>query len=178
MSEASSGLAVHPRPAPETDAPTGLLRSVFRGHPAGVAIITCSHEGMPYGATVTSVASVSATPPVISFSLARSISAFAAFSGARLVGIHFLAEEQEDLARTFATSGIDRFAGIEWAMSPLGVPELPVTGNRLLVSPATKVATGGSALFLADVVSGENDADHRPLLYQAGEYHRLPRALP
>jgi flavin reductase (DIM6/NTAB) family NADH-FMN oxidoreductase RutF len=178
MRNSSSSLSVRSATGPATDPPDRLLRAVFRGHPAGVAIITCSQDGKPFGATVTSVASVSASPPVISFSLARSLSAFTAFSRAGLIGVHFLTVGHEELARTFATSGIERFAGVPWTMNSAGVPELRVAGNRLLVSPAKKVAIGSSSMFLADVVSGESDSHHYPLVYQAGEYHRLSRSEP
>ncbi|MBW8821649.1 MAG: flavin reductase, partial [Streptomyces sp.] len=46
-----------------------LLRSVFRQHAAGVAVITASGDAGPVGFTATSLASVSAEPPMLSFGI-------------------------------------------------------------------------------------------------------------
>lgn len=43
--------------------------SAFRLHPAGVALVIGQHEQGPVGVTVSSLASVSASPPLVSFSL-------------------------------------------------------------------------------------------------------------
>ncbi|MET9972722.1 flavin reductase family protein, partial [Streptomyces sp. NPDC006356] len=43
-----------------------LLRSVFRRHAAGVAVITARGETGPVGFTATSLSSVSAEPPMLS----------------------------------------------------------------------------------------------------------------
>ena len=46
------------------------FKDAFRGHPAGVAIITAMGPSGPVGLTASSVASVSAQPPMLAFSLA------------------------------------------------------------------------------------------------------------
>lgn len=56
---------LHPRWVP---ASPELLRSVFRQHAAGVAVITARGESGPVGFTATSLASVSADPPIGSLS--------------------------------------------------------------------------------------------------------------
>ncbi|MCU1522240.1 MAG: flavin oxidoreductase, partial [Arthrobacter sp.] len=45
----------------------GTFREMFRRHAAGVAIITANHNGVPFGFTATSVASLSAKPPRFTF---------------------------------------------------------------------------------------------------------------
>ena len=53
--------------APSTTVPSGITdayKSAFRGHPAGVAVITAEGPDGPTGLTASSVASVAIDPPV------------------------------------------------------------------------------------------------------------------
>ncbi|MFE7431305.1 flavin reductase family protein, partial [Streptomyces sp. NPDC057545] len=52
-----------------------LLRSVFRRHAAGVAVITAA-AGRPVGFTATSLNSVAAEPPLVSFGVGTSSSSW------------------------------------------------------------------------------------------------------
>ncbi|MGQ4336108.1 flavin reductase family protein, partial [Streptomyces hayashii] len=63
-----------------------LLRSVFRRHAAGVAVITASGGTGPVGFTATSLSSVSAEPPMLSFGIGTGASSWPAVSGAEYVG--------------------------------------------------------------------------------------------
>jgi Conserved protein/domain typically associated with flavoprotein oxygenases, DIM6/NTAB family len=86
-----------------------LLRSVFRQHAAGVAVITAQGRSGPVGFTATSLSSVSAEPPIVSFGIGVGASSWPAISESEHVGIHILGEHQQELAATFARSGADRF---------------------------------------------------------------------
>lgn len=109
-----------PRPASPD-----LLRSVFRRHAAGVAVITASGARGPVGFTATSLTSVSAEPPVVSFGIGTGASSWPAISEAGHVGVHVLGEHQRELAATFARSGADRFgAPTRWRKGPEEVPVL------------------------------------------------------
>jgi hypothetical protein len=69
--------------------------------------------------------SVSLDPPLVSFCLANTASAGPAVARAQVVAVHVLSREQEQVARIFATSGIDRFAAHgAWRPGPAGVPLL------------------------------------------------------
>ena len=57
------------------------FKAAFRGHPAGVAVITADAGG-PVALTATSVSSVSADPPLLIFSISAQSSAAAAFARA------------------------------------------------------------------------------------------------
>ncbi len=99
-----------------------LLRSVFRRHAAGVAVVTAQGGGRPVGFTATSLSSVSAEPPLISFGIGVGGSSWPVMSEADHVGVHILGEHQEALAGVFATSGADRFgAPTGWREGPEGV---------------------------------------------------------
>src|SRR5689334_17483056 len=97
-----------------------LFRGLLRHHAAGVVVVTAP-GAPPAGFTATSFTSVSLDPPLVSFGIAHSASAWSAVRAAATVAVHVLGEHQESVARTFATSGIDRFAAHgAWRPGPDG----------------------------------------------------------
>src|SRR5256885_15201064 len=86
-----------------------LLRSVFRRHAAGVAVIPARGDAGPVGFTATSLTSVSAEPPLLSFGIGLGASCWPAMATTDHIGVHILGDHQQDLAATFAKSGADRF---------------------------------------------------------------------
>ncbi|MER6690636.1 flavin reductase family protein [Streptomyces minutiscleroticus] len=152
-----------------------LFRSVFRRHAAGVAVITARHGGAPAGFTATSLTSVSAEPPLVSFGISTAASSWPAVSGAGHVGVHILGEHQEGLAATFARSGADRFgAPTGWREGPEGVPLLDGVLAWLVCRVVARVPAGDHRVVLAEVVHGDPSAGPgRPLLYHQGRFGAL-----
>ncbi|MEU6769080.1 flavin reductase family protein [Streptomyces sp. NPDC046853] len=151
-----------------------LLRSVFRQHAAGVAVITAQGPAGPVGFTATSLVSVSAEPPMLSFGIGTGASSWPAISEADHVGVHILGEHQLDLASTFARSGADRFgAGTRWYEGPEGVPVLDGTLAWLVCRVAARVPAGDHRIVLAEAVVGDPAGVGRPLLYHQGRFNAL-----
>ncbi|MET8976670.1 flavin reductase family protein [Streptomyces sp. NPDC004539] len=151
-----------------------LLRSVFRRHAAGVAVITATGEDGPVGFTATSLTSVSAEPALLSFGIGVGASSWPAVSRARHVGVHILGEHQTDLAATFARSGADRFgAPTSWHEGPEGVPVLDDVLAWLVCRVHTRVPAGDHRIVLAEVVLGDPTRAGRPLLYHQGRFNAL-----
>ncbi|BCL32624.1 flavin reductase family protein [Streptomyces aurantiacus] len=151
-----------------------LLRSVFRQHAAGVAVITARGDQGPVGFTATSLASVSAEPPLISFGVGTAASSWPAISRTDHVGVHVLGEHQQDLAATFARSGADRFGEpTVWREGPEGVPVLDGVLAWLMCRIVTRVPAGDHRIVLAEVVLGDPAGAGRPLLYHQGRFNGL-----
>ncbi|MEV2213515.1 flavin reductase family protein [Streptomyces sp. NPDC050997] len=151
-----------------------LLRSVFRRHAAGVAVITARGDAGPVGFTATSLTSVSAEPPLLSFGIGTGASSWPAVSESEHVGVHILGEHQQDLAATFARSGADRFgAATVWGEGPEGVPVLDDVLAWLVCRVVTRVPAGDHRIVLAEVVLGDPTGPGRPLLYHQGRFHGL-----
>ncbi|MGW5783279.1 flavin reductase family protein [Streptomyces sp. NPDC003757] len=151
-----------------------LLRSVFRRHAAGVAVITAPGPGGPVGFTATSLTSVSARPPLLSFGIGTGSSSWPAVSEAEHVGVHLLGEHQEELAATFARSGADRFAApTAWREGPKGVPVLDGVLAWLVCRAVARVPAGDHRIVLAEVLVGDPAGEGRPLLYHQGRYQGL-----
>ncbi|MEU6537370.1 flavin reductase family protein [Streptomyces sp. NPDC047000] len=151
-----------------------LLRSVFRRHAAGVAVITARGADGPVGFTATSLSSVCAEPPMLSFAMGTGASSWAAIESSGLVGVHILGEHQEDLAVTFARSGADRFgAATAWYEGPEGVPVLEDVLAWTVCRVVTRVPAGDHRIVLAEVLAGDTGGTGRPLLYHQGRFNGL-----
>jgi flavin reductase (DIM6/NTAB) family NADH-FMN oxidoreductase RutF len=155
-----------------------LFRALLRRHAAAVVVVTAPGEP-PAGFTATSFTSVSLDPPLVSFCLARSASAWPAVGTADVVAVHVLGQEQEEVARTFATRGIDRFAAHgAWRPGPGGVPLLDGVLARMVCRVVRRVEAGDHTIVLAAPVAGEHHADPEatPLVYHSGAYARLRKS--
>lgn len=187
-SPATSPLTVTPVRAlrtPEHDLagldPTAF-KTAFRGHAAGVAVITADAGDGPVGLTATSVFSVSAEPPLFVFSISGQSSSAPVIRRTETLVVHLLGAEQLDAARRFATSGIDRFADEStWTRLPTGEPLLAGVGeggsgvwirgrvvDRMEAGGSTVVAVHALEASLAD---GEGATE--PLVYHDRTWHRL-----
>jgi flavin reductase (DIM6/NTAB) family NADH-FMN oxidoreductase RutF len=93
--------------------------------------------------------------------------------------VHLLGAGHAELARTFATSGIDRFAApTRWHRLPTGEPVLDGAAAWLRVSIEHRHPAGGAYLVIGrveEVGLAEHDA---PLLYHDGSYQALQRITP
>jgi flavin reductase (DIM6/NTAB) family NADH-FMN oxidoreductase RutF len=151
-----------------------LLRSVFRRHAAGVAVITAQSGTGPVGFTATSLTSVSAEPPMISFGVGTGASSWPAISTTDHVGVHILGEHQQELAATFARSGADRFgAPTVWREGPEGVPVLDGVLAWLVCRIVARVPAGDHRVVLAEVTLGDPSGSGRPLVYHQGRFGGL-----
>ncbi|MET8244207.1 flavin reductase family protein [Streptomyces sp. NPDC005202] len=151
-----------------------LLRSAFRRHAAGVAVITARGDAGPVGFTATSLTSVSAEPPLLSFGISTGASSWPVISGTDHIGVHVLGEHQQELAATFARSGADRFgASTAWREGPEGVPVLDDVLAWLVCRIIGRVPAADHRIVLAEVVLGDPTGTGRPLLYHQGRYTAL-----
>jgi flavin reductase (DIM6/NTAB) family NADH-FMN oxidoreductase RutF len=151
-----------------------LLRSVFRRHAAGVAVITARGEAGPVGFTATSLTSVSAEPPMVSFGVGTGGSSWPAIAASDHVGVHVLGEHQQELAATFARSGADRFgASTVWREGPEGVPVLGGVLAWMVCRVVARVPAGDHRIVLAEVLLGDPTGVGRPLLYHQGRFNGL-----
>lgn len=83
----------------------------LRDHAAGVTVITADSATGTVGLTATSVVSMGAEPPILTFSLSALSSSTPRFLDAETIVVHLLADEDEDedIARLRAAPGGDRF---------------------------------------------------------------------
>ncbi|WP_423836144.1 flavin reductase family protein [Streptomyces cathayae] len=93
-------------------------------------------------------------PAKVLFCLATASSSFAVLKNARRIAIHILAQDQEDIARRCATSGLtgaDKLEGVAWTAGPDGVPLIPGTSAILTGTTDELITSGDHVIILIDV---------------------------
>jgi 3-hydroxy-9,10-secoandrosta-1,3,5(10)-triene-9,17-dione monooxygenase reductase component len=99
-------------------------RQVLGHFPTGVTVVTAMEAGDPTGLAVGSFTSVSLEPPLVAFLPARGSKSWPRIESAGRFCVNILADDQEHVARIFATSGTDKFRGLGWRASSNGAPLL------------------------------------------------------
>ncbi|WP_405913674.1 flavin reductase family protein [Streptomyces sp. NBC_01020] len=167
-----------PSPVPSAYSAPGIaperFRQVFRRYPAGVVAVTADSGRGPVGFTATSLTSLSLEPPLVSFGIAVTASSWPHIERATTAVINFLSSDQEPLARTFAKSGIDRFAApTQWRRLPGGEPVLGGVAGWLRLGVEQIVPAGDHRIVVARVEESWLDESRGPLVFHDGNYLSL-----
>jgi len=150
------------------------FKAAFRHHPGGVALVTALGPEGPVALTATSVASVSADPPLLVFSVSELSSSYSTIVGADTVVVHLLSAKDRHLAKLGATSGIDRFADTSiWRALPTGEPVF--NGTRWIrAAIVSRIAAGTATLIIAEALETDlTEAVGEGLVYVDRTWHRL-----
>lgn len=167
--------------------PAEVFKALFRGHPSGVVVITADAGEGPVALTASSVASVSAQPPLLVFSVSTLPSASAVLARAETVVVHFLDAQDIEVAKLGATSGIDRFAQAQ-TWTRLENSETVYDGVRAWArcEITKRVPAGESTVFIARALESRVARDAAPgdagdagdaLVYHNRTWHRLGEAV-
>ena len=148
------------------------LRRVAGRFATGVTVVAATCDGVPGGLTVNSFASVSLDPPLVLVCISRAARAYRCVDGAGGFAASILAEDQEDVARLFASLDEDKFAKVGHHPSPRGHPLIAGACAWLDCEVVARHAGGTHTIFVARV-TGLGAADGRPLLFHGGRYARL-----
>lgn len=146
------------------------LREAFRGAAASTWVITAAGETGPVGFTAVSVASVSLSPPLVSFNLTKNSSSLVTLARTGAAALHLLAAGQEDLAHRFAGDRAQRFVADQtWRYDDHGLPWVNDVAVRLVTQLVDLVDTGDSFLAVARVLH-TRATGQPPLLRYQGDY--------
>lgn len=170
--------------APETGAAaagsglTEAFLAAFRHHPSGVAIITAEGAEGPVALTVSSLISISASPPMVAFSLSASSSSAKVVERAASVVVHFVRRADMQLARLCATSGKDRFGpDVRWSRLDSGEPYYPQVELWFRAALRGRLETPGACLVTAELTSVSDGAhatrQAEALVYSNRAWHAL-----
>ncbi|MBO9577455.1 MAG: flavin reductase family protein [Microbacteriaceae bacterium] len=174
----------HPVAAVTPDEASGMtpesFKAVFRGHPGGVAVITADAGDGPVALTATSVASVSAEPPLLIFSASSLSSSTPTFLKAETVVVHLLDAHDLEVAKLGATSGIDRFADTSrWTRLTTGEPVFNDVRAWIRGAVVNRMEAGGSTVIAVHALRSFIARDPEPgaaqdaLVYHNRGWHRL-----
>lgn len=161
----------------ESDAATEAFKQAFRRHAAGVAAVTALADGTrPVGFTATSVASLAASPPLVTFNMARVSSAWPAMVEGNHVAIHTLGPRTRHLAVKLAADNAVRFEGDHWSAGRYGVPILKDVTSWMLGEIIEVHPVHENAVIVVRIETGALGDEDEALLYHERAYQR-PVAL-
>ncbi|MYW90400.1 flavin reductase family protein [Amycolatopsis rubida] len=139
------------------------FRDLMAGVCAPVAVVTTADGDGPHGATVSSLASLSLRPALISIALDRRSRLLSRIQAAGRFGVNVLSAGQDDLATVFAKPGADRFSAARWSPSS-GLPRLDDVAGWAVCELAQAVPAGDHLLLVGQVVLAVS-APRPPLVY-------------
>lgn len=155
------------------------FRDSFRGHPAGVTLITATVDDEPVGIVLSSVSSLSLDPLSISFSFMKRTGSAEKLLRAESLMVHFLSDCHADLAALFARSSAERFSPDQgWLRAPTGEPLLPNCRAVMRVKIADTAQAGESTLCAAEVLDIQHDDSKSALLFMGHKFYSIDGLQP
>ena len=160
-------LRLPPPPAPRTD-----LRKVISVIPTSVAILAIRSTQTVHATTVSSLASVSLEPPLVSVCLANGSRTLELVRDAKAFALSVLASDQDPLASRFADSrsaGAGQFSGVPHHMGPFG----PVIDSAAawIGCKLEGMQQWGDHHIVVGHVSQAEATGRRPIVRHDGAYH-------
>lgn len=150
----------------------------FRRHAAGVAVITAlTPDGRPVGFTATSLASLSAAPPIATFNMARIASSWPAIEQTERVAIHMLGQDDFEVATIMAGPNAHRFDGDHWEPGPYGLPILTHVTAWMVGTIVARTPVADNAMIAVQIDEGALGEPDEPLLYHERRYRALGAQL-
>jgi 3-hydroxy-9,10-secoandrosta-1,3,5(10)-triene-9,17-dione monooxygenase reductase component len=101
-----------------------LFKKVLGHFATGVTIVTAMESGQPVGFTCQSFVALSLDPPMIAIVAGKTSTSWPRMIEAGTFCVNILADHQEALSRSFAISGSEKFAGVQWTIGVSGAPVL------------------------------------------------------
>jgi flavin reductase (DIM6/NTAB) family NADH-FMN oxidoreductase RutF len=167
--------SAHGRATPP-DFDAGHFRHALSQFATGVTVVTTRSEGGPgkpafVGVTASSFNSVSLDPPLVLWSLGTQANSFPLFHSGSHYVINILAASQLDLCKRFATLKGDRFANIDYVLSPTGLPILGQSLAWFECHNRSRYDEGDHVIFVGEVERCSWRAGASPLLFHGGRYY-------
>jgi flavin reductase (DIM6/NTAB) family NADH-FMN oxidoreductase RutF len=152
------------------------FRRVLGSFAAGVTVVTTrGTDGTAYGLTATAFTSVSLNPPLVLVCVDKRSESHPHLPKSKIFAVNLLAADQEELSGRFATSGTDKFAGLETTTAVTGAPILKGALGYVDCRTTQIVDAGDHTIFIGEI-QALDAVEGAPLLYFRGAYHSLPRA--
>ena len=145
------------------------FRTVLGHFASGVVVVTGMHDDGPAGFTCQSFFSLSLEPPLVALAPGKSSSSWPKASLNGNLCVNVLSSEQEAIARTFADSAADKFAGLGWSPAAHGAPRLD-GALAWIDCEVEAVYDGGDHWLVVARVSDLEASEGEPLLFYRGGF--------
>ncbi|WP_433825658.1 flavin reductase [Actinoplanes sp. CA-015351] len=157
------------------------FRSVLGQWPSGVCVVTTTGPNGLHGMTASSFSSVSLDPPLVSVCLGNHLPSRTLLGEAGKFAISFLGKDQAHIGRRFAGQDreiTDRFAGLDWTMTPNGCPVLSDAVAWLDCTVAHAYPGGDHTIFVGAVTEAALPRVISPLLFHSRNWGQVAQPLP
>jgi 3-hydroxy-9,10-secoandrosta-1,3,5(10)-triene-9,17-dione monooxygenase reductase component len=150
------------------------FRKVLGRLPTGVVIVTGGDPQEPTGLVCGSFMSVSLDPPLVAVAPAKTSTSWPKIELTGKFCANVLAEGQEELARRFAVSGGDKFAGVDWQPAPAtGAPLLTGVAAWIDCRVHNRIEAGDHWLVLGEVLELSVQQESGALVFHGGSFRPL-----
>ncbi|MEU4321779.1 3-hydroxy-9,10-secoandrosta-1,3,5(10)-triene-9,17-dione monooxygenase reductase subunit [Nocardia fluminea] len=149
------------------------FRTVLGQFCTGITVITAlDPAGEPIGFACQSFAALSLDPPLVLFCPTKGSRSWAAIEAAGRFCVNVLSEEQQPVCARFGSRETDKFAGVSWHTSELGVPVIDESLATIECTVDSVVDGGDHYIVIGRVhaLSESAATGGRPLLFYRGQY--------
>lgn len=149
------------------------LKAAFANFPSGVTAVCAELDGEVVGMAVSSFTAVSLDPPLVSVCVMNGSRTWRRLQYAPRLGVSVLAADQGAVCGAMGARRVDRFAGIDTAVTPEGAVFVRGAGVWLECEVQTLLPAGDHTIVLLRVLGLDVDTDREPLVYLAGDVRGL-----
>lgn len=161
------------RAQPITVDETLTLRKAFGAYPTGVTVVTTiDPQAGPIGLTCNSFASVSLSPPLISWSIIKGSSRAKYFMEAKHFAVSILGAHQASIAQGFAKSATEGFQNTAHYPADSNCPMIAGAAAVLDCQTYATYELGDHIMFIGYVTS-HSRFDAEPLVFFGGQFGSL-----
>jgi flavin reductase (DIM6/NTAB) family NADH-FMN oxidoreductase RutF len=149
--------------------------------PTGVAVVTTTDGlGRPRGMTVSSVCSVTLTPPTLLICLRQGGPTLEAVRERGTFALNLLHSRAQRVAELFASGDPDRFERIEWDLSEsYAGPHLSHDAHAVADCRVSRTeSVGDHVVVFGETFSIADSENHAPLLYGLRQFRSWPAHSP
>ena len=147
------------------------FRAALAMFATGVTIVTTRDAaGKPIGVTANSFNSVSLSPPLVLWSLARLAGSMPTFERGSHYAVNILAADQHRLAERFSGKSMNRFAGVAFREGAGGAPVLEGSAAVFECFNRSQYEEGDHVIFVGEVEHCSRREGATPLIFHGGRY--------
>lgn len=151
------------------------FKKLLSAFPTGVSVITYSHNNKNHGITISSLASLSLSPQLISFSINKQSSRYNNLLDCEYYNVNILSESQEKISKLFVNKDYTQEKSNLY-LDKSKASKAPIISGCICYIECKKetIYDGGDhSIFISKVMGGELLSNEGPLLYFRGKYKKF-----
>lgn len=149
------------------------LRDAYGRFPCGVTVMAALRDGTPVGMTACSFVPVSLRPPLVSVCVQTDSRTWPRLQAAPGIGISFLGEKHDRVARKLAAKTGDRFADVSWDVSDNGAIFLHEAAAWLDCTVEKEIPAGDHIIVLLRIWRLAAHEHVNPLVFHGSRFRQL-----